>query len=121
MAEWPYSPRHAWWGYIKHMIRKYKQRQHDTDLYGTELREVEAVRRAIERVQDMPDGNVRLSLVDLVFWRRTHTIQGAAMALHISERTANRMHSHFIRTVAAEFGLDEGKRRPNTQKSKDDR
>lgn len=69
------------------------------------LKEMEAVGEAIEQTQSLPDGNVRMELVRLVFWQRTHTVWGASVKLGISERTATQWHGDFIRAVAKKFGL----------------
>lgn len=69
-------------------------------------REMDAVRLAIEDTLKLKDGNYRMILVDLVFWRKTHTLNGAALELHTSERTAERWHNDFIHQVAKNFGLE---------------
>ena len=68
-------------------------------------RELEAVRQAIEETQGMPNGEERLEMVRLVFWKRTHTLEGAAMKCHVSYVTARRWHGEFIKGVAQTFGL----------------
>ena len=68
-------------------------------------RELEAVRRAIEETRAMPNGEERLEMVRLVFWKRTHTLEGAAMKCHVSYVTARRWHGEFIKGVAQTFGL----------------
>lgn len=103
-----YTRRRAWWGYVKAFIRKHKylKGMDQKELTETEMREIDAVDAAIEATKKLNDGELRLKLVDIIFWKRTHTLEGAAMILHISERTARRWHTEFIRTVAKEFGLN---------------
>lgn len=103
-----YTRRRAWWGYVKAFIRKHKylKGMDQKELTETEMREIDAVDAAIEATKKLNDGELRLKLVDIIFWKRTHTLEGAAMVLHISERTARRWHTEFIRTVAKEFGLN---------------
>ena len=102
-----YTRRKAWWGYVKSFIRKYKYlKDGGDDLTETEHREVDAVEAAVVFTKGLNDGELRVQLVDIIFWKRTHTLEGAAMILHVSERTARRWHTEFIRTVAKEFGLD---------------
>lgn len=103
-----YSRRRAWWGYVKAFIRKYKllKGMDMKELTETELHEVDAVEAAVAATLKLNEGETRMKLVDIIFWKRTHTLEGAAMVLHISERTARRWHTEFIRTVAKEFGLD---------------
>ena len=76
------------------MIRSYKS--------GTLMTrdEVAAVEAAIEETKQLIDGAERLRLIDLVLWKRTHTLQGAAMVVYVSERTAQEWHRQFIYLVA---------------------
>lgn len=71
----------------------------------TEQREHDAVEAAIEQTRTLPDAAARLRLVDLVFWRQSHTLQGAAREIHVSPRTARRRLSEFICLVAQNLGL----------------
>lgn len=93
------KPRYGWWGYAKWMIRSYKS--------GTLMTrdEISAVEAAIEETKQLIDGAERLRLIDLVLWKRTHTLQGAAMAVYVSERTAQEWHRQFIRLVGQKRGL----------------
>lgn len=65
-------------------------------LPGEKEREYWAVENAVRSTRKRNDGKERIRLIDLIFWRRTHTLQGAADALHISYRTARRWHTDFI-------------------------
>lgn len=53
----------------------------------------------------MQDGEERLKFICLVFWDKTHTLEGAAMAVNCSDRTARRWHTDFIKRVARNYGL----------------
>lgn len=98
------KPRYSWWGYIKAVIRRYPSLM-DAEVSGIALREKEAVRAAVEATERLDNGADRLMVVDLVFWRRTHTLEGAAMQVHVSLRTAQEYHRQFIRQVAKNIGL----------------
>lgn len=65
-----------------------------------EQRELEAVEKVMREVDE-----TSLKLVDMVFFKQTHTLQGAALCLHISYRTARRRQEFFIVSVAEELGL----------------
>lgn len=69
--------------------------------------ELEAVRTAIRQTEQKANGKEVLALVNLVFWRQTHTLSGAAVCLHISYKTAVNWHREFIRAVARARGLTE--------------
>ncbi len=134
------SPRYAWWGYVKAIVRQYPElkkeyaelhRQSITanctglpggggvgrpteaiairELPSTRQREYESVRRAIEVTARKASGRERLKLIELVYWRESHNLEGAALKIPCSEATAKRWHGDFIRLVAGLNGLlDEG-------------
>ena len=71
----------------------------------TAAREYEAVHLAIQETRQLPGGAERLQLIRLVYWKRSHTLTGAALAVHVSFPTAKRWHGEFIRRVARNYGL----------------
>ena len=68
-------------------------------------REMDAVRAAICTAESLPSGRERMELVKLYYWQRSHTIFGAANAIHVSEKTALRWNRELILQVAKNFGL----------------
>jgi RinA family phage transcriptional activator len=71
------------------------------DRYIVELeRTVNAIEHVTERLT--PE---RKKLVELVYWRGTHTPSGAAAVLHISRRTAYRYINEILTAIAAEMGF----------------
>ncbi len=74
-------------------------------LSGIKEREYQAVADAITITARKRDGKERLVLVDMMFWARSHTLEGVARELHVSYATARRWHSDFVRTVGRQFGL----------------
>ena len=93
------KPRYGWWPYAKWMIRSYK----GGGLMTKDERA--AVEAAVKETEQLADGGERLRLIDLVLWKRTHTLQGAALACYVSERTAQGWHRQFIRLVGQKRGL----------------
>lgn len=75
------------------------------ELPTTRQREYEAVRKAIAVTERMAASRDRLRIIDLVFWKRSHTLEGAALTIPCSYMTARRYHSEFIMTVASMYGL----------------
>ena len=64
-------------------------------------KELEAVEMAIKRTTAIyKNAAERLRLIDMVFWKQTHNLTGAALALYVSYETAQRWHKEFIQTVA---------------------
>ena len=74
----------------------------------TQQKEYDAVKAAVAATSLLQTGKERLRLIDLVFWKKSHTLSGAAYKLNISETTAQRYHSEFIYLVAEKYGLAEG-------------
>lgn len=93
--------REDWWEYTKRIIRSYpaleRKRKAEDTLTEKEQRRYDAVRSAIGETERMLTGTQRLALVDLVYWKRSHTLFGAAMRIPISERTAQKWNAQFIR------------------------
>ena len=74
------KPRYGWWGYVKWMIRQTPKRD-GMPLDGKAAEEQAAVYRALKETMNKPDANARLMLIDLVFFKQTHTLDGAAQAV----------------------------------------
>lgn len=68
-------------------------------LTDKEQRRYDAVRAAISETEVMKHGHQRMELIDRVYWKRSHTLCGAAMCVPVSERTAKRWSAEFVRTV----------------------
>lgn len=75
------------------------------ELPTTKQREYEAVKRAIEATELLPNGKETMEIVRLTIWKKSHTLNGAAVRLHMGIATAKRYHGDFIRAVARNYGL----------------
>ena len=75
------------------------------ELPSTKQREYEAVRRAVETTERYVNGRDRLKVIDMVLWKRSHTLEGAALMVPCASRTAAQWHGDFIRLVASFYGL----------------
>lgn len=64
-----------------------------------------AIDRAIVRLAKKPEGDAILKLANLVYFRKEYTINGAAMKIGISERTASRYVNHIFFTIAEEMSF----------------
>ncbi len=100
------KPRYIWWGYVKALIRAAGNPR--SRKYGY-LSEAEIA--AFQSVWESTDQE-RQRLIAMVLIRQSHTIPGAALKLHISERTAQRWHAEFICAVAQRLGLKVGIKKP---------
>lgn len=77
------------------------------DLPPKEQRRFEAVDTAIQETKALhpDDWEPRMGIIDLVYFRGTHTIAGAAMQVGCHENTAGKWQAEFIRLVAEELDL----------------
>lgn len=75
------------------------------ELPRVKQREYEAVRRAIEYTKTTKNGNLKLRMIDLVYWKKSHTVEGAAMKVGYSADRGKQMHGDFIRLVAKFYGF----------------
>lgn len=64
-------------------------------------RKLDAVQKAIGTTARYSNGDLRLRVIDLLYWRRTHTMEGAACSVHVSVRTAQAWHGAFVELVDA--------------------
>ena len=88
------------------------------ELPKTKQKEYDAVSRAIEITKRMPNGIQRLQIIDLVYWKRTHTVEGAAMKVGYSVDRGKQLHGEFVRLVAKCYGFLEWENTENiTRKS----
>lgn len=60
---------------------------------------LEAVEKAIDDTRKLPNGKWRVEIIDRVYFRKSHTLTGAANCCHVSYGTAKRWHADFIRMV----------------------
>lgn len=66
-------------------------------LSPADQRELDAIRNAIATTMRYRNGNERLRLMDLVFWRsRPYELRPAADRIHVSYHTAQIWHADFI-------------------------
>lgn len=75
------------------------------ELPYTKQREYEAVKRAVEITMSFPNGSQRMKIIDLVYWKRSHTVEGAAMKAGYSPDRGKQLHGEFVRLVAKFYGL----------------
>lgn len=76
-------------------------------LSSRDAKEYEAVNAAIRETARMSNGEARLAIIDLVYWKRSHTLAGAGMRVGYSYRHTQRVHEQFAYLVAENLGLKE--------------
>lgn len=73
----------------------------------------DAVSKAVEITQLLPNGELKLDLIRHVYWRRNrYSVKDAAFKLYISRRTAERWHAEFVRLVGKCYGFEIGTYEP---------
>ena len=77
-----------------------------TGLTRQQEKELEAVEKAVRVTRRGPDGKLRVKVVEMVYFRGTHTIDGAAQNVHVSYQTAWRWTDNFIRMVGKNLGCE---------------
>lgn len=75
-----------------------------TPLTVREQEAVEAVDKAIEEIRRQRDGETVLKIVTMVDFKRSHTIEGAAMVLYMHRVTASDKRTRFIDMVGKNLG-----------------
>ncbi len=125
-------PRYPWWSYVREIVRRYPAMRAEADelqkvsvtaAYGhrggrssetDRTTEAAALRQLTKHEQEELDAVEKaisasspetVEVIRLVFWKRTHTLNGAAMALHLSYMSARRRQADFLRRVAKNRGL----------------
>lgn len=70
------------------------------ELSAPKQKEYDAVRKAIAVTELYKTAEDRLNIVNLVFWKQSHTLSGAAYATNVSYDTAIDYHGDFIMLTA---------------------
>ena len=81
-----------------------------------EERVVSSIDAAIEETLKCSDGQEVMRLINMVYFKQSHTLTGAAMAAYVSMRTAHRRVNRFIYCVAKHGGYLEEKHLENGEK-----
>lgn len=76
-------------------------------LPAPDQRQLDAVRQAVNLTRQLPNGERRLAMIDIVYWRKVGNLQYAADKLYYSYRTLCWWHSDFVHLVARYYGLEE--------------
>jgi len=89
------------------MIKDYPERQKNAESLERQDRiEFDTVRKAVEQTKTMIDGKNRIQVINMTLWKQTHTVDGSAIALHLSERTAQRYRWQFVALVGMHYGFE---------------
>ena len=76
------------------------------ELPRTKQQEYDAVRQAIELTRRMPNGELRLRIIDLVFWKERIKLLDAGESVGYAYKTARKIQGTFIKLTAEAYGYD---------------
>ena len=77
-------------------------------------RAFDAARLAMAAIEAEPNGEFKRQLVEMVYWRKTHKLIGAALEIGISERTAKRWNHQALMKVGRFYGFLPEKKNQNS-------
>ena len=65
---------------------------------------LEVMEQALAEIKALPDGNTVVRIVELIDWKRTHTVEGVALMMHFSARMVLKKREKLIKLVAKKCG-----------------
>lgn len=96
-------PRNYWYPIAQKMIKRYPVLDRDESKMAAVFKT--AIENALDRTGKMENGRLRVEVIDLVYFKKTHTLCGAAMMVNVSTRTAQRWTTAFVNEVGRESGF----------------
>ena len=66
---------------------------------------VNAIENAVAETRALPDGDLRVRAIEMLYFKGTHTIEGAATKVGVSERTLQYWMSRFVKLVGRNAGF----------------
>lgn len=84
--------------YIKNILQSYPKirAKRPEERTRNEQRRFDAVSALLTQVDRMEDAGYKRKLIDIVYFKRSHTLCGAAMQIPVCERTAQAWNAEFM-------------------------
>ena len=95
-------PRHRWYGYIKNSIEHLPQSSPEDSIQDAIF--FHAFNDAVAETQKLPNGDLRIEVIQNVLVKRITTIEGEALRLHYSDRTIYGWVNAFVNLVGIKAG-----------------
>lgn len=96
--------RKYWYGSVLNMIKHYDQvKKENSERARTYTK---AIEEALEETRQQPDGELKVKAIDLLYFRKTNTVQGTALKVYAGERTVKRWASAFVYLVGVKVGFE---------------
>ncbi len=93
------------WDYVKAVLREYGEYKNNPEKCRLKPFQIEAVEKTLEEVKAMSNPDERLKMIELVFWERSHTLQGAALKVYVSYETAVLWHKKIVERLGVNLGI----------------
>lgn len=92
---------HGKLAYMKGILRSYPKIRVKPPEKRTrsEQRRVEIVESVLEMVDQMPDARNKRKIIEIVYFNKSYTLQGAALQIPVGERTAQRWNAQVMDAV----------------------
>lgn len=87
--------------YIREILRDYPEicKKLPEKRTRNEQRRVEIVKGVLEMIERMSDARSKKKIVEMVYFRKSHTLHGAAMEIPVASRTVDRWNGQIMRAV----------------------
>lgn len=87
--------------YIREVLRDYPKicEKLPEKRSKNEQRRFETVNALLETVDQMPDARSKRKIIEIVYFKKSHTLQGAALQISVGERTAQRWNAQIMDAV----------------------
>lgn len=94
--------RYYWYGICTQLLKQYPFEGDNSPMAGMTKQCIENV---LTDTAKLPNGDERVKVIELVYLKKTDTIEGAALKVYASRRTVQRWLSSFIYALAKELGF----------------
>ena len=94
--------RNYWYGIVLKMLQRYPGIKDEETIQSSIF--TMAINKALDETRELPDGELRITAMEMIYFKGTHSIDGAALELHSSRRTIQRWCSSFVYLVGKHAG-----------------
>lgn len=98
------SQNQDWYQQVKRAVNLYDSRCKKKKLAPQERREVDAVREALDWIENQPDGDARALIIKMYCIKQTHNMDAASYAAGYSRQHGYNIQRNFMLRVAAILG-----------------
>ena len=99
------KPKEPWWPYMQNILYNYPHNMRQKELSKNRKKEIRKIQEAMEETECLPDGKLRCRLIEMLYFRQSHNLHGAAAACYVSYSTAKRWRGEFLHLLADKLGV----------------